>query len=279
MSRPVVDAHHHLWRADQGYTWLDEPSLAPIRRTFTPADLRAELSANGVGHTVLVEGGREDTAEAAILLAHALATPEIAGVVAWADPEDPALAATVAGYRAQPGGHYLVGIRSQVQAETDPQYLDRPAVRAGLATVGALGLPFDLVLRADQLPSAVRCARALPDVRFVLDHLGKPPIGGAGFAQWADDLATVAACPNVTAKLSGLVTEADRESWTVDGLRPYVRRAVDLFGVDRLMFGSDWPVCTLAASYAQWLGALRAMVPDGVVFGPVAVRTYDLGLE
>ncbi|GAA2648200.1 amidohydrolase family protein [Paractinoplanes durhamensis] len=280
MSR--IDAHHHLWRTDQGYTWLDEPSLAPIRRDFTPADLSAELAANGIDRTVLVEGGRCDPGEAAILLAHALATPQIAGVVAWADPSDPALARTIAGYRGLPGGHLLVGIRSQVQGETDPGYLDRPAVRAGLAVIGSHGLAFDLVIQADQLPAAARCARALPAVRFVLDHLGKPPIRGSGFTSWAAGLVDLAACPNVTAKLSGLTTEADWGSWSVDELRPYVSKAFEVFGVDRLMFGSDWPVCTLAGGYRAWVAALRSMVPDearDAVFGGVAARAYHLGLE
>lgn len=240
----VVDAHHHLWAAGQGYTWLDEPSLAPIRRTFGPADLAAAIEGTGVARTVLVEGGRCDAAEAELLLGYAKRSPLIAGVVAWADPADPALADTIAGYRALPGGERLAGIRSQVQGERDPGYLDRADVRRGLRTIAAAGLPFDLVVRADQLPAAARLAGDLPEVRFVLDHLGKPPIaGGAGLARWRGPLAALAAHPNVTAKLSGLVTEADWGAWTVGDLRPYVAAAVDEFGPSRVMFGSDWPVC------------------------------------
>jgi L-fuconolactonase len=278
----TVDAHHHLWRIDQGYAWLDEVSLAPIRRTFTPDDLRAALDGSDVDRTVLVEGGRCDTGEAAILLDHARRTPEIAGVVAWADPADPALEGVLAGYRELPGGGYLVGIRSQVQGEPDPGYLDRPEVRRGLRTVDAAGLAFDLVIRADQLPAAARLARDLPQVRFVLDHLGKPPIGDGGLEAWAGPLRDLAAAPNVTAKLSGLVTEADRTGWTVDDLRPYVRTAVEAFGPDRLMFGSDWPVCLLAAPYPRVREALEAALPAlsaaerAAVFGGTAARTYDL---
>ncbi|GIF20862.1 L-fuconolactonase [Actinoplanes tereljensis] len=279
MSGPVIDAHQHLWRVEDGYTWLDDPALKPIRRTFTPADLRAQLAANGVDRSILVEGGRCDPDEAAVLLGYAAATPEIAGVVAWADPEDPGLAETIAGYRRLPGGHRLVGIRSQVQAEPDPFYLDRASVREGLRVIGSLGLAFDLVIRADQLPAAARCARALPSVRFALDHLGKPPIRAGEIEQWAADLAGLAACDNVTAKLSGLVTEADWESWTAGVLTPYISTAVDLFGVDRLMFGSDWPVCELAGGYRRWVTALREVLPERAVFGPVAARTYDLGRE
>ncbi|MDG4787901.1 amidohydrolase family protein [Micromonospora sp. WMMD1102] len=280
----IVDAHHHLWRISDGYSWLDAPELAPIRRSFLPADLLAELAAAGVDRTVLVEGGRCDTGEAEILLGYAAGTPAIAGVVAWADPADPELAATIAGYRALPGGELLVGVRPQLQAETDPGYLDRPAVRRGLRTVAEAGLAFDVVCRADQLPAVARVAREVPQLRFVLDHLGKPGVrdGAAGLAGWAGPLAELAASPNVTAKLSGLVTEADWRRWLPADLRPFVAEAVRLFGPERLMFGSDWPVCRLAAGYGDVLTALTEVLPPlstaerSAVFGATAVRTYRL---
>ncbi|MEV4618438.1 amidohydrolase family protein [Asanoa sp. NPDC049573] len=268
----IVDAHHHLWAVGPGYTWLDEPALAPIRRTFTPEMLTAELAAAGVERSVLVEGGRCDTAEAAVLLGHAAATPAIAGVVAWADPAAADLPATLAGYRALPGGDRLVGIRAQVQGE-EQNYLDRADVRRGLATIGAAGLAFDLVVRVDQLPSAARVAAALPSVSFVLDHLGKPRISAGGFADWQAAIAPLAACPNATAKLSGLVTEADWAAWSVDDLRPYLAEAVALFGPDRLMLGSDWPVCLLAGSY----GGVRAAMLDGLPVLPATERAAILG--
>jgi L-fuconolactonase len=278
----IVDAHHHLWATGQGYTWLDEPALAPIRRTFGPGDLAAAVAGTGVARTVLVEGGRCDTGEAALLLGYAKESPLIAGVVAWADPADPALADTIAGYRALPGGDRLAGIRSQVQGEQDPGYLDRADVRRGLRTIAAAGLPFDLVVRADQLPAAARLAGDLPEVRFVLDHLGKPPIASGALQPWRGNLAALAAHPNVTAKLSGLVTEADRRAWTVRDLAPFVAVAVEAFGADRLMFGSDWPVCLLAASYDRVRQALADALPPlsaterAEVFGGTALRTYDL---
>ncbi|GAA1846492.1 amidohydrolase family protein [Asanoa iriomotensis] len=279
----IVDAHHHLWAADAGYTWLDAPDLAPINRTFTPAMLTAELAAAGVARSVLVEGGRCDTDEAAVLLGHAADTPEIAGVVAWADPASPELASTLAGFRALPGGDRLVGIRAQVQGE-DLDYLDRTDVRAGLATIGAAGLAFDLVVRVDQLASAARAADALPSVRFVLDHLGKPRImaGAEGLAEWRAAIAPLASCPNVAAKLSGLVTEADWQRWTVDDLRPYASSALEFFGAERLMLGSDWPVCLLAGDYGAVrsamltaLGGLTA-TERAAILGDTASRVYRL---
>ncbi|GIJ71850.1 amidohydrolase family protein [Virgisporangium ochraceum] len=277
----IVDAHHHLWTIDGGYTWLDEPGLEPIRRTFTPAMLRAELAATGVRHTVLVEGGRCDRAEAADLLRLAAETPEIAGVVAWLDPAAADVAGTVAAYRALPGGDRLVGVRAQVQSEAT-DYLDRADVRRGLADLGAAGLVFDLVVRADQLGSAARAARALPQVRFVLDHLGKPRIRAGELDGWSAAIADLAAAPNTYAKLSGLVTEADHDRWTVADLRPYVREAVAAFGPARLMFGSDWPVCLLAATYGEVHAALVEALgplpePDRrAIFGETAVAAYGL---
>jgi L-fuconolactonase len=281
----VIDAHHHLWRAAEGYAWLDAPELAPIRRDFTPDLLRPSLAAAGVTGTVLVEGGRCDVDEAIVLFGHAAATPEIAGVVAWADVAEPGIADLVARYRALPGGGALVGLRSQVQAE-ERDYLDRPEVRAGLASVAAEGLAFDLVVRVDQLPSAGRAARALPEQRFILDHLGKPRIraGAEAFAQWREAIRPLAAAPNVSAKVSGLVTEADWTTWTADDLRPYVAEALERFGASRLMFGSDWPVCLLAVSaYGEVAAALEAALPpvsDGerrALFAGTAAEVYGIG--
>ncbi|HEU4421270.1 MAG TPA: amidohydrolase family protein [Pilimelia sp.] len=281
----IVDSHHHLWRLEDGYTWLDALELAPIRRTFTPDELVAELDKAGVDRTILVEGGRCDPDEAALLLAYAQDTPQIGGVVVWADLTDPGLADRLAGYRDLPGGDWIVGVRAQIQGEPDPDYLDRPDVHRGLRAVAAAGLAYDLVVTVDQLPAAARAAAVLPEVRFVLDHLGKPRIraGADGLAQWRVPVAALAAAPNTSAKLSGLVTEADWGGWRVEDLRPYVTEAVELFGPDRLMFGSDWPVCLLAAGYDEVKSALEQALPPiteqekRAIFGSTAARVYSVG--
>ncbi|WP_433087584.1 amidohydrolase family protein [Dactylosporangium sp. CA-052675] len=279
----IIDAHHHLWQPDRGYRWLDEPGLEPIRRPFTTEDLRAELTANGVDATVLVEGGRCDPGEAADLFAWAADAEPIAGVVAWIDVAAADVAETVRRYRELPGGDLLVGVRAQVQGESDPDYLDRPDVRRGLAAVGAAGLVFDLVVRADQLPAAARAASAVPDTRFVLDHLGKPRIdeGGAGLRRWREAFVALAASDNVTCKLSGMVTEAG-PGWTPGDLSPFVAVAVDAFGPDRLMFGSDWPVCLLASDYGGVRRALALALPPlmaaelDAIYAGTAARVYGL---
>ncbi|GAA0553699.1 amidohydrolase family protein [Paractinoplanes ferrugineus] len=271
----IVDAHHHLWTAD--YAWLQDPALAAIRRDYTVDDLRAVLRDAGVDRTVLVEAGRCDADETRSFLRVAQRTPEIAGVVGWAGLTDPALAATIAQHRAGPGGHLLVGVRDQVQAEAD-DHLDRPEVRAGLAAVAAAGLVNELVVRTPQLPAVARAAAALPQSTFVLDHLAKPPIAAGEIDTWRELITPVAARPNVVAKLSGLVTEAQWATWRPADLRPYVEIAVELFGPSRLMFGSDWPVCELAATYAQVKDALAEVLggrPEDI-FGGTAIATYHL---
>jgi L-fuconolactonase len=179
--------------------------LKPIRRSFGPEDLRPELLAAGVSYTVLVEADRGDPAEVVEFLAIAQDTPEVAGVVGWCDLEDPRL----------PESPLLVGARDQIQASPDPDYFGRPAVLNGLRAIADAGLVYDLVIRADQLTGAADAAGAVPELTFVLDHLGKPPIrdGVTALPAWRASLAALAANPNVYAKLSGLVTEANWSTW------------------------------------------------------------------
>lgn len=273
----IIDAHHHLWTAD--YAWLGEPSLTAIRRDYTIDDLRVHLRAAGIDATVLVEAGRCDDAETREFLSLAENAPEIAAVVGWASLEDPALADTLAAHRAGPGGRYLAGIRDQVQGHPD-DFLDRPSVRAGLRDVAQAGLVNELVVRPSQLPAVVRAVDAVPDATFVLDHLGKPRVAAGldGLAEWRTLVAPLAEREHVTVKLSGLVAEADWATWTVDDLRPFVETAIGLFGPDRLMFGSDWPVCEVAASYERVVDAIETILggrPENV-FATTATRTYGL---
>jgi L-fuconolactonase len=221
------------------------------------------------------------------LLALAATSDLIAGVVGWADLTAPDLADRIAELTARPGGDKLVGLRHQVQSEPDPQWLTRADVLRGLAAVARAGLVYDLVITPGQLPAAAQAAAAVPDLLFVLDHLGKPGIASAstqsGSTQpWERDLRRLAALPNTAGKLSGLVTEADWHRWQVADLRPYAEVALDAFGPDRLMFGSDWPVCTLAASYGEVLQAARDLTAQlgaaerEAIFAGTATRLYRL---
>jgi L-fuconolactonase len=209
-------------------------------------------------------------------------TPFVAGVVGWVDLADPAVGAVVAELRSGPGGPYLVGIRHQVHDEVDPAWLLRDDVQRGLAELARAGLAYDLLVRTRELPAGLETARAHPELRLVIDHLAKPPIADGDVRAWARAIEPFAALDNVYCKLSGLVTEADWEAWKPDDLVPYVQQALDLFSEDRLMFGSDWPVCLLAASYGEVLealdGALGGLGERGrdKIYGENAVAFYGL---
>jgi L-fuconolactonase len=275
-----IDAHHHLWDLDvRDQPWTAE--LPALRRSFGIDELRPTLVANEVDATVLVQtiSVADETPE---LLALADAEPVIAGVVGWIDLTAPDAADQLARLQDGEGGGRLVGIRHQVQEEPDPRWLCRADVRRGLAAVGEAGLAYDLLVKPQQLASAVDTVRALPDMRFVLDHAGKPAIRVGAIQPWHAEVAELAQLPNVAVKLSGLVTEAADE-WTVEQLRPYVDVLLQAFGPFRIMFGSDWPVCLLAASYrevvaaAQELTAQLSSAERDDVFGETAARWYGIG--
>jgi L-fuconolactonase len=255
--------------------------LAQIRRPFGPENLRPLLADRGVTGTILVQT-RSSVDETREFLAVAASTEFIAGVVGWIDLTDPAAADAIAELRAGPGGMKLVGIRHQVHDEEDPDWLSRPDVRRGLRAVERAGLAYDLLVRARELPAAMSAAQALPGLRFVVDHAAKPPIREGRIEPWASLLARTGAAPNVACKISGLVTEADWDRWRPADLVPYVDHALEVFGSERLMFGSDWPVCLLAGSYAQILDAARFTLRDltdaerSRIFGGTAGAVYGL---
>jgi L-fucono-1,5-lactonase len=277
----TVDAHHHFWDpAKAEYPWLTD-ALAPIRRAFGPADLEPLLVEAGVDLTVLVQT-RSSVDETRDFLAAAATHPVIAGVVGWVDLTAPSIADDLAAVRAIPGGDRLVAIRHQVHDEPDAEWLSRTDVRRGLRAVGSAGLAYDLLVRARELPAAVDAAAALPNIRFVVDHAAKPPVASHRMEPWAGHLARLAALPNVTCKLSGLVTEADWTSWTPADLRPYVEIVLERFGAERVMFGSDWPVCLVAANYGRVLDTARHLTSEltaterARIFGLTAIETYRL---
>jgi L-fuconolactonase len=249
-----VDAHHHLWDpARRAYPWMDE-SVAAIRRPFGVADLDAAAGPEAFEATIAVQAvsSVEETEE---LLDAAAVPGRVAGVVGWVDLADPEVAATLAGLRARPGGRALVGVRHQVHDEPDPDWLLRDQVLEGLAAVADAGLVYDLLVRERELPAARVVAERLPELTLVVDHLAKPRIREGAMEPWAGGLAALARHPNVACKVSGLVTEADWRAWTPAQLVPYVAHAAEVFGPERLLFGSDWPVCLLAAGYAEVVAA------------------------
>jgi L-fuconolactonase len=278
----AVDAHHHLWDpASREYPWLRADGLEPLRRPYTVDDLCSAVDGR-VARTVLVQtvGDLAETME--FLATAADSGGLIAGVVGWVDLCASDVDSQIASLRAARGGELLVGVRHQVQDEPDPGWLRRPEVMRALAAVGAAGLAYDLLVRAPQLPVAHAVASQLPEVRFVLDHLAKPAIAAGAWQPWADDLVALAELPNVSAKISGLVTEARWDDWDADRIGRYARHALTAFGPRRCMFGSDWPVCTVAASYAGVLDLAEEFLAElseqdrAEVFGGTAERVYRL---
>jgi L-fuconolactonase len=270
----ILDAHHHFWDPTRrDYPWMTGPELDPIRRPFGPGELRPLLADNGVDRTILVQTV-SSLAETREFLETAAASEFVGGVVGWVDLTSETVADTIASLV----GDLLVGIRHQVHDEPDSEWLLRDDVRRGVAAVGEAGLVYDLLVRTRELPAALEIVRVQRDTSFVIDHAAKPRIaGGSWDAEWERALAPFSDLPNVACKLSGLVTEADWSSWTPEQLEPYVRRVVGWFGRERCMFGSDWPVCLLAASYASVIDSLQQIVgQDEWIFGETGRRVYGL---
>jgi L-fuconolactonase len=254
---PVVDAHVHLWELTQfPRPWLS--ALPALNRPFGLTEYRDQTAGLPIAGMVFVE---TDVAPSYALLevgwAASLAEvdPRLCGVVAAAPLDDrpqvrPYLEALAA------LGPLVKGVRRNLQDERDPAFCQREDFVAGVRLLAAYGFSFDICIRHDQLPAATALVRACPEVSFVLDHLGKPAIRERQLDPWRDQLAILAQLPNVACKLSGLVTEADWHCWQPDDLAPFVTHALAVFGPDRVFFGSDWPVLTLASSYRQWVETL-----------------------
>jgi L-fuconolactonase len=277
-----IDAHHHFWDpAEFHYPWMDGEALDPVRRAFTPANMMPALAADHIDGTVLIQTV-SDLTETIGFLELTQETPSVLGVVGWVDLTDRAVGDTLDELQAR-YGRLLVGIRHQVHDEPDPRWLERDDVRRGLEIVRSRDLRYDLLVRTRELPSATATVRAMPDQHFVLDHIAKPRIAQGWDEQWSEAIAMLAREPNVTVKLSGMVTEASWHEWTPETLRPFVERVLELFGVQRVMFGSDWPVCLLAAESYHDVVAALAVILDGLssaenelVFGANAARFYGL---
>jgi L-fuconolactonase len=274
----TIDSHQHFWNLQRlRYPWLS-PDLAPLYRNFEPPDLAPQLQACGVSATIVVQA-THDRAETDWLLELARATPFIKGVVAWLDLGAPDLDEQLDACTAQGP---LCGVRHQVHDEPDPEWLLRPEIVRGLQTLARRQIAYDLLVRPTHLPLLPRLFDLVPDGRWVIDHLAKPPIARGVLEPWARDLGRVAQHPQVCCKLSGMITEAEHARWTIDDLRPYVERAIELFGPERLLFGSDWPVCLLAGGYERVHAALAALIgglsphEQAAIWGGAARRIYQL---
>jgi len=278
-----IDSHHHFWNpAVRDYAWMK--GLTALERPFGPEDLRPLLAANEIDATVIVQA-HDSIDETRELLQIAGETDFVAGVVGWVDLTDPQVAAVIQELKAGDTGAWFKGIRPMLHDEADENWILRDVVQSNLDAVAGAGIVFDLLVTPRELPAAITTVRDFPHVKFVVDHIAKPPIASGAIDDWAAMMHEFADLENAACKLSGIVTETNPEGWTGDDLKPYVATVYQIFGPDRLMFGSDWPVCTLAASYddvvrnarevLDGLGVLDDMT-EAAIFGNTAIHWYSL---
>jgi L-fuconolactonase len=273
-----IDAHQHFWKYDAAdYAWIDD-SMASLQRDFLPDDVRPAMTRAGFDACVAVQA-RQSIEETRWLLSLADAHPFVVGVVGWVDLQADGARAQLE----QAASHRkLVGVRHIVQSEPDDRFLLRPAFCRGISMLQDFDLAYDILIYSRQLPAAVEFAGRFPQQRFVLDHLAKPDIRRGEMREWEARLREIAAHPNVCCKLSGLVTEADWRTWNEGALRPYLDVAFDAFPADRLMIGSDWPVCTVAADYESTMAIVtdylstRTTKEREAILGGTAQRVWRL---
>ncbi len=273
-----LDAHQHFWRYSAAeYGWIDD-AMASLRRDFCPSDLKPLLDSNGFGGSIAVQA-RQTLAETDWLLDLAEANAFIRGVVGWVDLRSSDVRADL---ERLAGRKKLVGMRHVVQAEPDREFLLREDFQRGIGLLEEFGLAYDLLLYPKHLEAAERLVRAFPRQRFVLDHIAKPVIRAGLVEPWARDLRALAKHENVTCKLSGMVTEARWGAGTPADFAPYLDVVLEAFGAERVMIGSDWPVCTVSADYAATMGIVTGYIAQlteserAAVMGGTCARAYGL---
>lgn len=273
-----IDSHHHFWSYDPvEYGWIDD-AMESIRRDFLPGHLRAEIAAAGVDGVVSVQA-RQNLTETQWLLEFARQHDFIKGVVGWVELVSPKVASELERFAANPK---LKSIRHVVQGEPDDNFILRDDFNRGICALKQFQLAYDILIFERHLPQTIKFVDAHPDQVFVLDHIAKPRIKADAFEPWNKNLRELAKRPNVYCKASGMVTEADFATWTEAQLQRYFDAALEAFGPERLMFGSDWPVCLVACGYARWHQLVSSWIaklsaPEQArILGGTAVEAYKL---
>lgn len=272
-----LDSHQHFWRYDvTQYPWI--PKGSPLERDWLPADLAPLLAAAGLHGCIAVQA-RQTVEESRWLLSLAAESPIVKGVVGWVDLRSERAPEQLAELSANPK---FRGVRHVVQDEPDPNFMLGEAFLRGIGHLHHFGLTYDILIFPKQLPAAIELARRFPEQPFVLDHIAKPPIKDRTLSPWREQIRELAKAPNVLCKVSGMVTEADRAGWRPDDFAPYLDVVAEAFGEDRLMYGSDWPVCLLAGSYPrvfELAASYFSKVPASAqtkIFGGNAARFYGV---
>lgn len=273
-----IDSHHHFWNySAEEYGWIDD-SMEKLRRDFLPADLKQAIDSVGFEGVVSVQA-RQTTVETQWLLDFAAENEFILGVVGWVE----LCCSSVSEQLDQFSNHpKLKAVRHVVQDEPDDEFILRDDFNQGVALLKNYGLVYDILIFERQLAASIQFVDRHPGQKFVLDHIAKPQIGKSLMDPWQANIRELAKRPNVTCKVSGMVTEADHENWTPDELRPYWETVLEAFGPDRLMFGSDWPVCLLASGYVRWHETMSEYASElsesekESLFGGTATEAYGL---
>jgi L-fuconolactonase len=273
-----IDAHQHFWKYDPVRdSWIDD-SMCILKRDFLPDDLRRDMESCKTDGTIAVQADQSEE-ETRFLLDLAGANDFIMGVVGWVDLQAPDVKERITHFAANP---YFKGVRHIVQAEKDDRFMLRPEFLRGISALSGSGLTYDLLIKPDQLGMAVELVRLFPDQAFVLDHIAKPHIQEQVFSPWKDQIQELAKAPNVWCKLSGLITEADWHAWKMQEIYPYLDIVFEAFGTDRLMAGSDWPVCQLAGGYEIACELLSSYLEPfsqedkNKIWGQNALKFYNL---
>lgn len=279
---PKIDAHQHFWELSRfPYEWLQAPAVEKICKDFLPCDIEKELHKAGIYSCVFVQT-QHDLAETKWALGLAEANPFIAGVVGWVDLASPDCEDQILELKKHPK---FVGVRHVVHDEPEVDFIVRPNVMRGLGLLEKHDVPFDLLFYVEHLPHAVTVAERFPRLRLVIDHLAKPHIKAQRLDNWLSNFHAAASYPNVYCKLSGMITEADHADWTPGDLKIYVEKALQCFSPQRLMFGSDWPVCLLAGGYDRVVEALDlnlgSLTPTEkeAIWGRTAAFFYGLNVN
>jgi L-fuconolactonase len=275
----TIDAHQHFWRFDPiRDAWITE-EMFKIRRDFTPGDLQPLLEANGIDGCISVQADQSED-ENEYLLAHAKNNDFIKAVVGWVDLRHPELEKRLQQYKKYPK---LKGFRHVLQGETDRALMLKPSFKRGIAALKDYGYTYDILIYPDQLGYTKDFVAAFPDQPFILDHIAKPHIKHRYITdEWKDAIRAVAAHPNCFCKISGMVTEADWYNWKPEHFRVYIDAVVEAFGTDRILYGSDWPVCLVAASYEQTINIVKdyfatfSKDEQAAFFGGNAIKFYNL---
>lgn len=277
-----IDSHHHIWDLSvRPQDWMQGDEVAPISRTILMNELEPELEKSDIDYTVIVQtvANPDETPE---FLDLSLSHPKICAVVGWLDLESKDIRPQLDKYLQHPGGKNLVSIRDLAQDKADPNWLLRADVLANIHRLSEYGLVFDILTRPPQLAAAVEMVKRSPNNSFVLDHISKPYMAKNQMQPWADQISQMASYENVSVKVSGLFTEANWKSWTQETFIPYLDHVLESFTPSRMMFGSDWPVCLLAATYKDTIDLMENFSKDfsesekESFWAKTAIRAYNL---